>query len=117
MTMWLRIAMLVRAVAVGLAVGLVGTVPWARLIAANTQYLSSVPWAAPVMAVILVVWWLYFAKGWGGPEVTAHARRLSGRANRVPDHLWGPALGAGALGLFATLLLQGVLARLVTLPQ
>jgi membrane protease YdiL (CAAX protease family) len=117
MTMWLRIPVLVRAVAAGLSVGLVGTVPWALLIAANTRYLPSVPWASPVMAVILVAWWLYFATGRGRPEVTAHARRLSGRANRVPDHLWGPALGAGALGLFATLLLQGVLARLVTLPR
>ena len=117
MTIWLRIPVLVRAVAVGLAVGFVGTLPWARLVAANTQHLPSIPWAAPVMAFILVAWWLYFAKGWGGPEVTARARRLSGRANRVPDQLWGPALGAGALGLLATLLLQGVLARLVTLPR
>jgi len=117
MTMWLRIPVVVRAVVAGLAAGLVGTVAWAGLIAANTRYLPSVPWAAPVMAVILVAWWLYFARGWGWPEVTARARRLSGRANRMPDHLWGPALGAGALGLFATLLFQGVLARVVTLPQ
>ena len=117
MTRWLRIPVLVRAVAIGLAVGLVGTVPWTRLIAANTRYLPSVPWAAAVMAPILVAWWFYFARGRGAPDSTAHARRLGGRANRVADHLWGPALGAGALGLVATLLLQGVLARLVTLPQ
>ena len=117
MTIWLRIPVVARAVAVGLGAGLVGTVSWARLVAANTQHLPSVPWAVPVMAFILVAWWLYFAKGRGWPEVTARARLLSGRANRVPDHLWGPALGAGALGLFATLLLQGVLARLVTLPR
>jgi membrane protease YdiL (CAAX protease family) len=117
MTTWLRIPVLVRAVAAGLVVALVGTVPWARLIAANTQYLPSIPWAAPVMAVILLAWWFYFAKGRGAPEVTARARRLSGRANRVPNELWGPALGAGVLGLIATLLFQGVLARLVTLPQ
>lgn len=114
---WRRIPVLVRAVAVGLAVGLVGTLPWARLIRANTHYLPKVPWAVPAMTVILVAWWFYFAKGRGWPEATAQARRLSGRANPVPGHLWGPALGAGALGLFATLLLQGVLARLVSLPQ
>ena len=113
----LRIPVLVRAVVIGLAVGLVGTVTWSRLIAANTQYLPSVPWAAAVMAPILVAWWLYFARGRGRPDGTAHARRLGGRANRVPGHLWGPALGAGALGLLATLLLQGVLARMVTLPR
>ena len=117
MTIWQRIPVVVRAVVVGLGVGLVGTVPWARLVAANTQHLPSVPWAVPMMAFILVAWWLYFAKGRGWPEGTARARRLSGRANRVPDDLWGPALGAGVLGLFATLVLQGVLARLVTLPR
>jgi len=114
---WLRIPMLVRAVASGLAVGLVGTVPWAWLVANNARHMPAVPWAAPVMAVLLVAWWQYFARGRGWPPVTAQARRLGGRANRVPDHLWLPALGAGALGLFATLLLQGVLARLVTLPR
>ena len=117
MTIGLRIPVLVRAVVIGLAVGLVGTVAWSRLIVANTQYLPSVPWAAAVMVPILVAWWLYFARGRGKPDGTAHARRLGGRANRVPDHLWGPALGAGALGLIATLLLQGVLARMVTLPR
>lgn len=116
MNLWLRIPALIRAVAAGLAVGLLGSLAWASLIAANTRYLPAVPWAVPVMAILLVPWWLYVAKGRGWPEVTAEARRRSGRANRVPEHLWAPALGAGVLGLFATLLLQGVLARLVTLP-
>ena len=114
---WARIPVLIRAVTVGLVVGFVGTVPWARLIAANAHYWPKVPWAVLAMAPILVAWWLYFAKGRGAPKGTADARRLGGRANRVPEHLWGPALGAGMLGLFATLLLQGVLGRLVTLPQ
>lgn len=69
------------------------------------------------MAPILMAWWQYFARGRGWPRRTAAARNLLGRANRVPDLLWGPALGAGMLGLLSTLLLQGVLARLVTLPQ
>lgn len=117
MTNWLRIPDLVRAVVIGLGVGVAGTVTWSRLVAANTRYLPSVPWAAAVMAPVLVAWWLYFARGRGWPDGTADARRLGGRANRVPDHLWGPALGAGALGLVATLLLQGVLARIVALPR
>jgi membrane protease YdiL (CAAX protease family) len=69
------------------------------------------------MAAILSIWWLYFAKGRGAPRSTQFARKVAGRANRVSDDLWGPALGTGVLGLFTTLLLQGVLARLVTLPQ
>jgi len=117
MTIWWRIPALVRAVAAGLAVGLLGTFPWARLIVANTKYLPNVPWAVPAMACILVAWWLYFAKGRGWPDATAEARRRCGRANRVRADLWGPALGAGTLGLLTTILLQGVLGRLVTLPQ
>ena len=117
MTSRLRIPVLVESVVIGLALGLAGTMAWSRLVVANTRYLPSVPWAAVVMAPVLVTWWLYFARGRGWPNRTADARRLGARANRVPDHLWGPALGAGLLGLVATLLLQGVLARLVTLPR
>ena len=69
------------------------------------------------MAPILAIWWLYFAKGQWAPRSTQLARKIAGRANPVPDDLWAPALGAGALGLVTTLLLQGVLGRLVTLPQ
>lgn len=107
----------VRAVVLGLAIGLAGALTWSRLVAANTRYLPTMPWAAALMVPLLVAWWLYFARGRGWPRHTAEARKLLGRANRVPDHLWGPALGAGLLGLLSTLLLQGVLARLVTLPQ
>lgn len=117
MTTWLRIPVLVRAVVIGLAVGLLGTVTWSRLVVANTRYLTSIPWAAALMAPVLVAYWFYFVRGRGWPDGTADARRLGARANRVPDHLWGPALGAGALGLVATLLLQGVLARMIVLPR
>jgi hypothetical protein len=111
------ITLIAQILVIGLAVAMVGTATWSRLVAANTRYLPSVPWAAAIMAPILVAFWLYFARGRGWPAGTAAARRLGGRANRVPDHLWGPALGAGVLGLIATLLLQGVLARMIVLPQ
>ncbi len=114
---WRRVPVLLRAVAAGLAVGLLGVYPWTRLVGANLKHLPTVPWAAPAMAGILLAWWLYFAKGRGWPAATASARRQSGRAHPVAPDLWGPALGAGVLGLVSTLLLQGVLARLVQLPQ
>jgi membrane protease YdiL (CAAX protease family) len=69
------------------------------------------------MAVILSIWWLYFAEGQWPPRSTQSARKIAGRANRVQDDLWAPALGTGVLGLVTTLLLEGVLGRLVTLPQ
>jgi membrane protease YdiL (CAAX protease family) len=71
----------------------------------------------PIMAILLAVWWRYFVGGRGWPASTAEPRRLGARANPVPDHLWGPALGAGVLGLIGMLLLQGVLGRLISLPQ
>src|SRR6516165_11008402 len=108
---------LVRSVVIGLLVGVLGTLSWAGLISANLRYLPSVPWAVLAMAAILSIWWLYFAKGQGAPRSTQFARKVAGRANRVPDDLWGSALGTGALGLFTTLLLQGVLGRLFPLPQ
>lgn len=115
--LWLQIPALLRAVVVGLAVGLLGTGSWARLISANIKHGPDLPWAVPVMAILLGVWWQYFARGRGWPAATREARRLSARANPVPDHLWVPALGAGVLGLIGVLVLQGVLARLISLPQ
>jgi membrane protease YdiL (CAAX protease family) len=101
----------------GLAAGLLGTGSWAALISANIRRWPDVPWSVPVMALVLAAWWQYFARGRGWPAATAEARRLAARANPVPDHLWGAAIGAGILGLVGVLLLQGILARLVSLPQ
>src|SRR5262245_21921692 len=86
--LWLRIPALLRVVVVGLAVGLLGTRTWATLISANIRHAPDVPWAVPVMAIVLGVWWQYFARGRGWPAATREARRLSARANPVPDHLW-----------------------------
>jgi membrane protease YdiL (CAAX protease family) len=112
-----RIPALLKSILAGLAVGLLGTVPWAGLVAANIEHSPAIPWAVPAMAVVLAAWWRYFVRGRGWPHATAEARRRGARANPVADTLWGPALGAGILGLIGVLLLQGVLARLVALPQ
>jgi membrane protease YdiL (CAAX protease family) len=115
-TLWLRLPTLIRAVLTGLAAVLAGTIPWAILMSANTKYLSGLPWAVPIMAAYLWLYWRY-VRGDGWPQSTAAARRANSRANRLPDEVWGPALLAGILGLVGILLLQGVLSRLVSLPQ
>src|SRR5262245_14389739 len=97
--LWRRIPVLPRSVVVGVAVAVLGPLPWARLVAANIKHGSNVPWAVPAMALVLALWWQYFARGRGWPAGTGEFRRLSARANPVPDHLWAPALGAGVLGL------------------
>ena len=113
---WQRIPVIIRAIVIGLAMGAAGTVPWALLVAANMKYASYLPWAVPIMAAYLWLFWRY-ARGAGWPESTAEARRIDSRANRLPAETWGPALLAGMLGLVSLLLLQGVLSRLVVLPQ
>ena len=69
------------------------------------------------MAMYLWLYWRYVARGAGWPRSTAEARRLNARANALPHDAWGPALLAGLLGLASVLLLQGVMSRLVALPQ
>ena len=69
------------------------------------------------MAIYLWLYWRYFVRGTGWPRSTADARRMNARANALPHEAWGPALLAGLLGLASVLLLQGVLSRLVALPQ
>jgi membrane protease YdiL (CAAX protease family) len=69
------------------------------------------------MAVYLWLYWRYFVRGWAWPRSTAETRRIHSRANRLPEAVWGSALLAGMLGLVSVKLLQGVLARLVALPQ
>lgn len=113
---WLRIPVIIRAIVTGLAMGAAGTVPWAALVAANMKYAPFLPWAVPVMAAYLWLFWRY-ARGAGWPRATAAARQADSRANPLPADTWGPALLAGMLGLVSILLFQGVLSRLVVLPH
>ena len=115
--LWHRLPIVGRAALVGLAVASAGTIPWAALVSANTRYYSTLPWAVPLMAIYLWSYWRYFGRGAGWPRSTAETRRKHARANALPDEAWGPALLAGMLGLVGVLLLQGVLSRLVVLPQ
>jgi len=115
--LWLRVPVAGRAVLVGLAVAAAGTIPWVALVSANTRYLSTLPWAVPLMAIYLWSYWRYFGRGAGWPRSTAAARRRNARANPLPGDAWGLALAAGMLGLVGVLLLQGVLSRLVALPR
>ena len=114
--LWLRVPLVLRAVLSGLAAAMAGTLPWAMLVSANTRHLSVLPWAVPVMAGYVWLYWRY-ARGDGWPSSTSAARRTDSRANPLPYDVWGLALFAGVLGLLGVLLFQGVLGRLVSLPQ
>jgi len=114
--LWRRVPVIFQAALTGLLVALAGTTPWAVLVALNTKYWTAVPWAVPPTALYLWFFWRY-VRGAGWPRSTAEVRRVLCRANPVSDDAWGMAIVAGLLGLVAVLLFQGVLARLVTLPQ
>jgi membrane protease YdiL (CAAX protease family) len=104
-----------RAVLTGLVVATMGTVPWAVLVSANSRYWTAVPWAVPPTGLYLWLFWKY-VQGAGWPRSTAGARRVSCRANRLSENVWGAALLAGGLGLVALVLFLGVVNRLVRLP-
>jgi len=115
--LWLCLPIALRAILTGVTVAAVGTMPWAWLVAANTRHGSSLPWSVPIMAVYLWLYWRYFVRGYGWPRSTAETRRTDSRANRLSGEVWAAALLAGMLGLVSVLLFQGVLSRLVALPQ
>src|SRR5262245_1745234 len=115
--MWIRLPTSVRAIATGITVAAIGTMPWAWLVSANITHGSALPWSVPIMAVCLLAYWGYFVRGWGWPRSTAETRRVNSRANRLPGEVWAAALLAGMLGLVSVLLFQGIWGRLVVRPK
>ena len=109
-------AVVVRAVLIGMLVAIAGTIPRNLIFAANLRYSVGVPWAVPVTAVYLWFFWRYL-KGAGPPESSAEERRASLRANSVSGRMWAWALLAGGLGIVALVLALRVANRLVVLPQ
>jgi len=115
-TAWQRLPVVVRAVLGGLALSAAGTLPWAAFAHLNLTYLPAVPWALAPSALYLWFFWRY-ARGEGWPRSTAHARRTLLRANPLREEVWGAALLAGVLGLWALVLGVSVFGRLVALPH
>jgi membrane protease YdiL (CAAX protease family) len=110
-----RAAVLVEAVVTGTAVLLAGTLPRNALFAANLAFFPAVPWAVPVLALYLWLFWRYL-RGDGPPPTTSATRRRNLRATPLSGRLWTWALAAGVLGLIALVLGLRVANRLVALP-
>src|SRR5262245_33987540 len=106
---------MLQAVIIGVAVVLAGTIPRNILYAANFRYFTAFPWAIPVMAAYLWIFWLYL-HGAGPPASTSLERRACLRASRISWRAWLAALVAGGLGLVALVLALRLVNRLVTLP-
>ena len=105
----------VRAVVIGVVILLAGTLPRNLLFAANFRFWPEFPWAVPLTALYLWLFWRYL-NGAGPPAETAEERRISLRAHPVPGRVWLWALLAGGIGLVALVLALRVMNRLVTLP-
>jgi len=104
------------AVLAGILVVAAGTLPRNLLFLANLHYWATIPWAVPVSAAYLYLFWRYVG-GAGPPESTARQRREGLRANRISAEGWIWSLVAGTLGLVALVLALRVANRMVMLPQ
>ncbi|HTF71148.1 MAG TPA: type II CAAX endopeptidase family protein [Edaphobacter sp.] len=106
----------VQAVLIGMLVMIAGTIPRNTIFAANLRYYPNIPWAIPLTAAYLWLFWRYL-QGAGPPESTIEQRRQSLRANRISVRVWAWALLAGGLGIVALVIALSVANRLVVLPE
>ncbi len=111
-----RSSVVIQAILLGLLVTLAGTIPRNLLFAANLKFHPELPWAVPVVAVYLWLFWRYL-QGAGPPASNAQFRRASLRAKALPLHVWAWALLAGTLGIVALVVGLQLLNRFVDLPQ
>lgn len=110
-----RILAVVWAGFLGFLIIMFGAGVWAALVAANLGAGPAVPWAVPVMALVLWLMWQYLAgKGW--PRGTSQARRLCLRANPVSAPAFAWSLLAGTLSVVAFAGLWIVMVQLVRMP-
>src|SRR6266516_2760350 len=87
--MWGKLPVWFRAIVSGLLVTAIPTTVWAVLAVTNLRATPRVPWAAPVMAVLL---WLYW-------RILRTDERL--RGGSLPPRVWRLALLAGGSGVAA----------------
>jgi len=92
-----------RSVLVGRLILLAGTIPRSLLFAANLRYASVVPWALPVTALYIWLFWRCLS-GKGRPRKTSKARQEGLRAQPLPARRWMWALLSGTLGIVALVL-------------
>lgn len=88
--------------AAAISVGIVayGQGLWGAMVIANIRFHPAIPWAAPVMAVLLVGLLAYLS-GRGWPTGTSARRKRLLRWNAMPWPTFVLAVGAGVLGLAA----------------
>ncbi len=107
-----RIQAVIWSLVISSLISLLGAGIWTLLITRNLETTPSLPWAIPIMAVILWLIWQYLdGKGW--PRTTAKERHAYLRAKAVSRPLWTWGLLASLLALIALAGLWIVLVELV----
>lgn len=81
-------------------ISIVGAGTWNVLIVANLRTTPAIPWAFPVMALVLWLMWQYLSGRWW-PRSTSRERHELLRANPVSLPVLGWALAAGILSIVA----------------
>ena len=89
-----RLLVVVWAVVVAFLIGGVSSLIWGALAVSNLAISPAIPWSVAVMALVLVLLWLYLG-GRGWPQSTSQARRAFLRAKPVSRRVLGWALVAG----------------------
>jgi len=86
--------------AVAFLIVLVGQGVWGVLVTANLRATPGLPWAVPVMAIVLFVMWKYLGGSWW-PRRTSETRRRCLRTNPVTRKVLLWSLAAGSVGVVA----------------
>lgn len=111
-----KLRITLQAVALGMALALVGHIPKNLIFLANLHHWPQVPWLILPTGLYMWVFWRYLAGSWG-PRGTAEFRRRSMRARPLSARLWGWSVVAGVLGIVALVFVLRVVNRMVLLPE
>jgi membrane protease YdiL (CAAX protease family) len=109
-------SVIAEAVVIGMLVVFAGTIPRNVIFEANLRVWPAIPWAVPVVAAYIWLFWRYL-NGEGPPDSTREARRAGLRSTPLPGIVWTWALLAGTLGIAALVLALRLANRVVTLPE
>ena len=107
---------ILRAVLIGMAIVMVGTIPRNILYFANIQYFNVVPWAVPLVAIYMWFFWRHL-QGYGPPAETSEHRRILMRAKPLSGYVWFWSLLAGTLGIVALVAGLRFANRMIALPE
>lgn len=112
---WRRVAAVLWSALLAFVILNLGQGAWSALLVLNFRKAQSVPWAVPVMALVLFLMWKYLG-GSGWPRSTSARRRILLRANAVSGRCMVWAFLAGSFAMVALAGYWIVFCQLVRTP-